>query len=158
MSAILDTPHLVEKCGEAEKDEIRLIFRLDTIVNRVTNQKILSALGISFSHGRALLHLARSPGVSCGELAQLLGCGTSRISRLIQELETRQLVECRRGGTDRRVLQVSLTPNGAALACRVPAVFRDAELTTFSVLPDDDCQRLVKLLSRMVSNLNRLGE
>lgn len=158
MSAILDDPHLVEKYGEPEKEEIRLIFRLDTMVNRVMNQKILSALGISLSHGRALLHLARSPGVSCRELAQLLGCGASRISRLIQELETQRLVECRRGGTDRRVLHISLTPNGAALAYRVPAAFRDAEHTTFSVLPDDERQWLVKLLSRMVSNLNRLSE
>ena len=158
MSAILENPHLAGTHSEDEADDLRLVFRAHTLVKRLVNQTMLSSLGISLSHGSALLHLARSPEVSCQELAQLLGCGTSRISRLIQELEKRRLVESHRGGTDRRVLQLSLTPNGAALACRVPTVLRDAELMTFSVLPDDDRQCLVKFMSRIVSNLNRFSE
>ena len=158
MSAILENPHLAGKRDEDEMDEIRLVFRAHTMVKRVMNQTMLSALGISLSHGSALLHLARSREVSCQDLAQLLGCGTSRISRLIQELEKRRLVESRRGSTDRRVLQLSLTLNGAALADRVPAVLRDAELITFSVLPGDDRRCLIKFLSRMVFNMNRFSE
>jgi DNA-binding MarR family transcriptional regulator len=158
VSAILENPHLAGKRDEDEADEIRLVFRVHTMVKRVVNQTMLSALGISLSHGSALLHLARSHEVSCQELAQLLGCGTSRISRLIQELEKRRLVESRRGSTDRRVLQLSLTPNGAALADRVPAVLRDAELRTFCVLAGDDRRCLIKFLSRMVFNMNRFSE
>lgn len=158
MSAILENPHLAGEHSEDETDEIRLVFRAHTMVKRVMNETMLSALGISFSYASALLHLARSPEVSCQELAQLLGCGTSRISRLIQELEKRRLVESRRDGTDRRALQLSLTLDGAALACRVPAVLRDAEHRVLSALPEDSRRCLLKFLSRMLSNMNRFSE
>ena len=158
MSAALNIAHLVGNRSEGDTDDLRLVLRVHTLGKRVVNQKMLSALGISFSQGSALLHLARSPEVSCQELAQLLGCGASRISRLIHELEKRRLVESWRDSTDRRALQLALTPDGAALACRVPAVLRDAEFMVLSVLPDDHRRSLLKFLSRMVGNMNRFNE
>lgn len=137
--------------------DFRLVFRVQALVKRLVNQKLLSVLGITFSQGSALLHLARSPEVSCQELAQLLGCGTSRISRLMHDLEKRRLVESRRDGADRRVLQLALTPDGAALAYRVPVVLRDAEHAVLAVLPGNEQQCLLKLLSRLAANIDRFS-
>ncbi|MBU7440227.1 MarR family winged helix-turn-helix transcriptional regulator [Paraburkholderia fungorum] len=135
--------------------DFRLVFRVQALVKRLVNQKLLSVLGITFSQGSALLHLARSPEVSCQELAQLLGCGTSRISRLVHDLEKRRLIESRRGGADRRVLQLALTADGAALAYRVPVVLRDAEQSVLAVLPGNEQRCLLKFLSRLAANIDR---
>ncbi|REG52139.1 MarR family transcriptional regulator [Paraburkholderia sp. BL6669N2] len=153
----MNNPNLAVDASEDLTSDFRLLFRVQALVKRLVNQKMLSVLGITFSQGSALLHLMRSPEVSCQELAQLLGCGTSRVSRLVHELEKQRLVESRRDGTDRRVLQLALTPEGAALAHRVPLVLRDAEHAVLAVLPGDEQRCLLKFLSRLVLNVDRLS-
>lgn len=157
MSAALNNANLTVDASEDLTSDFRLVFRVQALVKRLVNQKMLSVLGITFSQGSALLHLARSAEVSCQELAQLLGCGTSRISRLIHDLEKRRLVESRRDGTDRRVLQLALTPDGAALAHRVPLVLRDAEQAVLAVLPGAEQRCLLKFLSRLALNIDRFS-
>lgn len=157
MAEALDNANPPVDAGEDHPHELTLIFRVHSFVKRIVNQRMLSLLGISFSQGSALLHLANSPAVSCQELAQQLGCGTSRISRLLHDLEKRRLVESRRDATDRRALQLSLTPEGAALAHRVPDVLREAEHRVLCVLPNDERRCLLTFLSRLATHIDRFG-
>lgn len=152
-----NAPPALETGGENTL-QYRLIFMAQTTIKRVVNHTMLSTLGVSFSQGSALYQLTRGCEVSCQELSKLLGCGPSRISRLVQELQTRNFVECRREGTDRRVLQVSLTPEGRALAYRVPAVLRDAERLVLNVLSDEERRFLARFLCRIATNLDRIAE
>ena len=134
--------------------DFNLAHRVHSLYKRLVNQKMLSEVDLSLSQGSALLFLMQSPEVSCQELAQLLGCGTSRISRLMHELEKRRLVESWRSPTDRRVLQFALTPEGAALACRVPSVLREAERQMLSVLTRRERRRLLELLGRIIVDVD----
>lgn len=157
MAEAFDNANPPVDAGEDHTHDLTLIFRVQSFVKRVVNQRMLSSLGISFSQGNALLHLASSPTVSCQELAQQLGCGTSRISRLVHELEKRRLVESRRDSTDRRALRLSLTAEGAALAHRVPDIVRDAEHRVLCVLPSDERRCLLRFLSRLTANIDRFS-
>ncbi|MGF6446545.1 MarR family winged helix-turn-helix transcriptional regulator [Paraburkholderia youngii] len=145
----------------AEPASIRqfsFIFRVHASVKRQVNQHLLSTLAITYSQASALVLLTRGSEVSCHDLAALLGCGTSRISRLMQELENRQLVARSRCRVDRRELRLALTAEGAALAARVPAVMLDAERALLRVLPHEECRMLSRLLLRVVSNCERSAQ
>ena len=138
--------------------KFRFIFQVHASVKRHVSQKLFSTLGVTYAQASALVLLTRGSEVSCQELAMLLGCGTSRISRLIQDLERRQLLACSRRRVDRRELQLAITAEGAALAARVPAVMQDAERVLLRALPDEERRFLCAFLSRIVSNCNRLLE
>jgi len=133
-------------------NDFRLIFQAHATIKRLINQKILSTIGISLSQAGALVQLTQSEHVSCQALARRLGCGTGRISRMIHDLETRGLVDCRRSSTDRRVLELSLTTDGALLAHRVPSVLLNAERVALKALPDDERRFLLGFLSRMIDS------
>ncbi|WP_231716779.1 MarR family winged helix-turn-helix transcriptional regulator [Burkholderia ubonensis] len=124
-------------------------------VKRLFNQRTLTALGIPFSHGSALVHLARSETVSCQELAGSLGCGTGRISRLVDDLENRALVVRRRNGDDRRALDLALTPAGLALAERIPSVLAEARDAVLNRLSAQERAFLKRFLYRIIGEIDR---
>jgi DNA-binding MarR family transcriptional regulator len=64
-----------------------------------------------------LLCAAMSPG-AVGDLAQVLRCDRSNVSRLVDRASARGLVKRRAGDKDGRVTMVELTPEGERLAQR----------------------------------------
>ncbi|MGU7779039.1 MarR family winged helix-turn-helix transcriptional regulator [Burkholderia sp. PU8-34] len=143
-------------CGDAlrDADGMRMMLSVQLSIRHVLNQSMLTTLGIPFSQGSALVHLARGEAVSCQELASLLGCGTSRLSRLACDLERRALVVRRRSGRDGRVLDLSLTPAGLAIAERVPAVLAEAERVVLSRLSAEERVFLKRLLHRILGAID----
>ena len=83
-------------------------------------------------------------------VAQELGCGPSNITRLIDKLEARALVERRAHPDDRRIKSLAMTRKGAALRRRLmerlarPAPWMQA-------LSPDDQRQLVGILRRALS-------
>ena len=155
MLAASEKTDMTEDPVVAVTADFDLVCRAHSLYKRLVNQRMLSELGVSLSQGSALLLLAQSPEVSFQGLAQLLGCGTSRISRLIHELEKRGLIKSWRSHTDRRALQLALTPDGAALACRVPAALHDTERQMMRVFTRPECRRLREFLARIIADVDR---
>ncbi|MBN3789779.1 MarR family transcriptional regulator [Burkholderia sp. Ac-20353] len=137
-----------------EADGFRMMLGVQLSINRVLNQRMLTTLEIPLSQGSALVHLARGGTMSCQELARLLGCGTSRLSRLACELERRALVVRRRSSQDRRTLDLSLTPAGLALAERVPSVLAESERVILSRLSEEERGFLKRFLHRLLGALS----
>ncbi|KWD74778.1 MarR family winged helix-turn-helix transcriptional regulator [Burkholderia ubonensis] len=144
-------------CEDAsrELDGVRLMLGVHESIRRLVNQRMLTSLGIPFSQGSALAHLARGDTVSCQALAGWLGCGTSRLSRLVQDLESRALVVRGRHGGDRRELALSLTPAGLAVAERIPAVLAQAGHAVLDRLSAHERAFLKQFLYRIVEEIDR---
>ena len=71
--------------------------------------------GLGRAHHRALYFIARRPGLSVSDLIRLLGITKQSLSRVLQELATRGLVETSVGPRDRRQRMLRLTDSGTAL-------------------------------------------
>jgi len=140
----------------AEVNEFQLMIVVHHQFARLANQRLMSTLGITFSHGSALLHMAQRPNVSLQGLAAFFGCGAGRISRLVHDLENRGFVSTWRGRSDRRTLHLALTPTGTELVWRVPAILRQAEQQMLSNLAGHDRERLLEILAGMVVRLDRM--
>ena len=140
----------------AEVGEFQLMIVAHHQFTRLANHKLMSTLGITFSHGSALLHMAQSPNVSFQGLAGFFGCGTGRISRLAQDLENRGFVRTWRGSSDRRTVHLTLTPAGTELVWRVPAVLRQAEQQMLSNLAGHERKRLLEIFAGMAVKLEKM--
>ncbi|MGU7772931.1 MarR family winged helix-turn-helix transcriptional regulator [Burkholderia sp. MR1-5-21] len=143
-------------CGDAlrDADGLRMMLSVQLSIRHTLNQRMLATLEIPFSQGSALVHLACGETVSCQELARLLGCGTSRLSRLACDLERRALVVRRRSSRDGRALDLSLTPAGRAIAERVPAVLAEAERVVLSRLSAEERVFLKRFLHRILGAID----
>ncbi|MCR5893204.1 MarR family transcriptional regulator [Burkholderia sp. HAN2018] len=137
-----------------EVDGFRTMMAVQISIRNVLNERMLRALGVQFSQGNALAHLARSEATSCQELAKSLGCGTSRLTRLAQDLERRGLIVRRRDGRDRRTLNLSLTSKGREIAERVPPVVEEAERIVLGRLSEEERMFLRRFLRRIICEID----
>lgn len=136
-----------------EVDGFRTMMAVQLSIRNVLNERMLTALGVQFSQGNALAHLARGDALSCQALASALGCGTSRLTRLAQDLERRGLIVRRRDGRDRRTLNLSLTPKGREIAERVPSVVEEAEQIVLGRLSEEERKFLKRFLRRIICEI-----
>jgi DNA-binding MarR family transcriptional regulator len=85
------------------------------------------------------------------DVAEAMGLSFSRVSRLIDTLERRRLVERRPCPTDARAVNVTLTDDGLTLTKRAQdAVFAFVETNFFATLDDAEIATLAEVFGRLV--------
>lgn len=77
--------------------------------------RILDEMDYGRAHHRAVHFINRSPGLSVGNLLDILGVTKQSLNRVLRSLFDDGLVEARVGKTDRRERRLFLTEKGAAL-------------------------------------------
>lgn len=75
--------------------------------------------GISVPEWRVLVHLHHSGDVSVRDIEARVNMEKSKVSRAATRLEAAGYLRKQAHSTDRRLLRVSLTPEGAALVARI---------------------------------------
>ena len=102
---------------------------------------------------RILRGAATTPdgGLPCSEVGARLITHDPDVTRLLDRLEKRDLVQRARGDTDRRVVLVRITPAGTALleACDLDRRLTEAFAPRFAGLSSDDCKNLITLLENL---------
>ncbi len=117
-----------------------------------------AAGSLGFSQWLTLFLLSKGLVSSVGDLARALRMNTGGVTRLVDQLERRGLVERQRSLQDRRSVLLMLTCAGGQAAQqslpRLLSMWNDV-LDEFG---HDDARQLIKLLSRLSSTLHkRLG-
>src|SRR3989344_1176597 len=84
--------------------------------------------------------------------AQLSTHDLTYMTRALGRLEAKGLVARERSTTDRRVVQLALTPEGDKVAAQVPPVLADVLNGHLSDFTHDEWQLLLRLLRRMLAN------
>ncbi|UAJ10020.1 MarR family winged helix-turn-helix transcriptional regulator [Glacieibacterium megasporae] len=85
----------------------------------------LAELGLGRAHHRALYFIARRPGMPVGDLLDLLNITKQSLSRVLADLQMRELVAQTVGTRDRRQRMLRLTPAGIALETELFECLRD---------------------------------
>ena len=92
------------------------------------------------------------PGIDQRRLAALTGLDRTNIGQLIDQLESKGVVERRISGTDRRSRELHLTPQGKQIRRRLRPKMVDAQARVLSAALDPAEQdMLIDLLIRVVS-------
>ncbi|MEZ5565858.1 MAG: MarR family winged helix-turn-helix transcriptional regulator [Gammaproteobacteria bacterium] len=105
---------------------------------------------LTFTHWIALMSLRDDIACTCSDIARHLGHDTGATTRLIDQLEARGLVARRRDDADRRVVNLTLTDEGHAVATELmprTVSFWNDMLADFT---PTEAGTLVELLTRLL--------
>jgi DNA-binding MarR family transcriptional regulator len=133
--------------GSASPDPLlRAVFELAGLL-RVRAQGIGKDLALAPPVAMALAQISGT--ISMRELGQRLGCERSFITVIADELERRALVQRELDRTDRRVKNLVLTAEGAALRARLDAEFF-AQLPWQRALDEDQRANLLDVMNILI--------
>lgn len=104
--------------------ENQLCFALVTAARNVVSiyRPVLEPLGLTHPQYLVMLALWEQAPRSLGELADELAMEPATLSPIVKRVQARGLIARARRADDERVLEISLTPDGAALRERALAV------------------------------------
>jgi DNA-binding MarR family transcriptional regulator len=99
---------------------------------------------------KTLVRLARTDGISMGDMARGIGCDPSYITALVDDLAEHGLATREPDPVDRRVKIIVLTAEGRALAEEIHAVLSVPPLS-FAALTRSELRQLRDLLDKVVA-------
>jgi DNA-binding MarR family transcriptional regulator len=134
------------------KDSFRLTQSVGFALNKARNILImemdaaLKEIDISSQQMGILLSMTRNLAATPFELSKLLGIDTGLMTRMLDKLEEKGLLERSRSIEDRRVVNLALTEKGDAIAARIPEIAPEvlnARLKNFSKAEFEELRRLL---------------
>lgn len=112
----------------------------------------LKPLGFAPYHAGLLRKVAHSPGISQQDLAGSLRMHASNLVGIVDELETRGLLERRPSETDRRVYALYLTAQGKQDLTKIGEVAREHSRALLAVLTEAQRVELAGLLEAIAED------
>jgi len=114
----------------------------------------LAAMELKPHHAGLLRMLGSNPGLSQQELCDVFGIFPSRLVVLLDELETRRLIERRDNSADRRGHRVHLTKAGRKTLTGIGKRTLELETDLCQALTGPEKTALASLLTRIVAQQN----
>jgi len=116
----------------------------------------VSARGLTPQQFWILIAIHETPGVSQIAIAERIFADAPTVSRTIAPLVERGLARAAADPSDRRRLQLTLTPAGAKLARSLFPVAREIREAVVAGMSAEEVQALNAALDRVLANLDRL--
>jgi DNA-binding MarR family transcriptional regulator len=129
-----------------------LVGDISRMLRRTFNER-LTHLGLTQAQWRAMGYLSRNEGLNQVSLADLLDVQPITVARLIDKLETAELVERRPDPNDRRAQRLYLTENAAPVLQQIWEVADDVYATVLKGMSDAERDMLIGLLTQVRSNV-----
>jgi MarR family transcriptional regulator, transcriptional regulator for hemolysin len=118
---------------------------------RRSREQQLPDAALPTSHLRALFVLTQQHAVTIGTLAKEADLNPASATAMVDQLETRGLVERGRDARDRRQCWISLTEQGRAEVERKEREYRAQMAVTFADITPDELAAATKVLERLAS-------
>jgi DNA-binding MarR family transcriptional regulator len=161
MSSLTKEPEeITASVEELAKLDLSALHRRTGFMIRIVQLQIFqaffdnfSARGLTTGSYSALLAIRGNPGIQQGVLADCLLIKRSNMTKLINSLEERGLVERRGSANDKRAVDLNLTAQGHAFLAQVydEVVRHDLEMTR--ALSDAERKTLLEFLARISDDL-----
>jgi len=135
-------------------------FLMKRVMLSVVHQadKRLGPHGLTSAQWGPLIRLRSCGGSTVAELARWLQIDAGAMTRLLDRLEKKGLCKRVRSTTDRRVVQVELTPQGEAAIAEVPAVLAEVMNAHLAGFSKSEWQALKTYLQRIVQTGEHLRD
>jgi DNA-binding MarR family transcriptional regulator len=107
--------------------------------------------GITLPQLRILFRLRQEPGLGVKELAQAFGVSASNVTQQVDKLVARGLVARVERPGDRRQVQLTLTPEGEAVAGEISHTARTYLRALLGQVPTPDLEELTRVLGHVMA-------
>jgi DNA-binding MarR family transcriptional regulator len=132
-----------------------LLRDADTAFNRYLTAQ-LAAHGVTFGQFQHLRNLWVENGLTQAELSRRIGIEMASSTAILDSLEAAKLITRVRNTTDRRKINVFLTPAGAALEKALMACAADANKRASKGLTQAEVAQLFALAGQIIDNFRTL--
>lgn len=127
------------------------VYNLTQLMRREVEAR-MAALDLTDAQWRPLWVLASSPVDTANEMARLLEMDAGAMTRLLDRLEAKGLIERLRSEADRRVVHLQLTAAGRAAAAKVPHVLAAVNNQFLQGFSEAEWTQLRALIERLAAN------
>ncbi|MGW0787941.1 MarR family winged helix-turn-helix transcriptional regulator [Streptomyces sp. NPDC002911] len=117
--------------------------------------EVLTAHGLRLWHLTILAMLKEAGPLPKGDLAARLDMNQSDLTRTVTDLDAAGYATCARDPSDRRRIEVALTPAGEQALARLNSDVSAAEAGLLTPLTDEERDRFASLLRRVHDHLER---
>lgn len=134
------------------ENSIGLLMRQVMSSIRTQADAQLAAHDLTYAQWLPLYKLFLEPGHTVATLARDLEADPPAVTRALDRLQAKGLIERERSSEDRRVVKLVLTAEGRKVARRVPDVLSQIYNGHLSDFSKAEWQTLVRLLRRLLAN------
>jgi len=127
------------------------IVNLMTLIRREVEARMVEH-GLTDAQWKPLWMLRIGRANTAIELAREMDIDAGAVTRMVDRLESKGLIERARSDEDRRVVHLRLTSAGEAAAARVPHVLASVNNDFLRGFSETEWKQLRKLLARMSAN------
>jgi DNA-binding MarR family transcriptional regulator len=119
--------------------------------------RALAPIGLTARQALILLSCDLGEAKTSAELAELYGLEASSITRLVDRLEKKRLIERSRSSSDRRKTMLSLTPRGKATLQRAVKIAGPIAIDTWKGVSEKERKTLAAIIHKVLDNVKRMG-
>lgn len=128
-----------------------LLFQVGISMRREVDER-MTELDLTDAQWKPLWMLKAGRADTAFELAREMGVDAGAVTRMLDRLAAKGLIERVRSETDRRVVHLRLTPEGHAAAEKIPHVLADVNNDFLRGFNKQEWQQLKEFLQRMLVN------
>jgi MarR family transcriptional regulator, 2-MHQ and catechol-resistance regulon repressor len=126
-----------------------LMMQVHRIV-RQRNAATMRGVGVSILQLHGLLVMREHPGMTMKELAAQLSVSSPSATVFVARLEEQGLVLRTHDQANRKIVRVTLTPEGQRLATKAFRHFEDSFRSLFGILPHAEQQQLAHIFDHLI--------
>jgi len=140
-----------------EKSTGFLVVRTARSMKKALDSKLVE-IGVTASQHTVLSTLGKNDGLSLSEIGKRVFLDKPAITGLVDRLEQDQLVERKRVSTDRRVINIYLTPKGRNLLQRMDEIATEVDEELTRVLSAEELHVFREMLNRIWHRANQTNK
>jgi DNA-binding MarR family transcriptional regulator len=138
------------------RDSIGYLMKRSQRLMQERIEGLFEQQGFTLQQWVVLMYLRDGLAVTISDICRDLHHDSGAMTRLVDQLEARKLIERRRSADDRRVVELSLTDAGAAVLDALVPTACDALNTALDGFTRDEVKLLQSMLRRLLGRLEEL--
>lgn len=135
------------------RDSIGYLLKRTQRLMQERIERMFAEQGCTLQQWVVLMHLRDGLAITVADLCRELHHDSGAMTRLIDQLESRDLIERRRNPEDRRVIELSITKTGHKLLDQMIPTACDMLNTTLDGFSRDEVKLLQSMLRRIIGQL-----
>jgi len=141
----------------AQKESLgRLIYETAQHIKNFA-EKILKPHGLTLEQFHLLKNMSDDAGMSQRELGDLVNKSPANITRILDRLESKALIQRRSSPNDRRATEVQLTRKGQDLVREVFGMFESFSANLTTGIPQNEQEIARSVLRKLGANLQSMS-
>jgi len=143
-------------CGSEKEPMGRLIYFMAQEIGNFA-EKLLKPYGLTLEQLHLLKSVATQSGMTQKEIGQAINKSPANLTRILDRLQEKSLVERRSSPEDRRAFRVFITDNGKDLVSQVIELFDSFSHHFLDGVSDREQQIIRESFAKMAKNLQKMA-